>query len=330
MGIRMASCSQAEDYVAGKLSAADARAFESHAASCGNCGKALVRRKAVERAASVMKRNQAARGSRPDIPSAANPQIAPAPVHPPTTAPELTSAPTREWSREPTVAPSPNGKRVAIAIAAALTVGVGLWAWATTGNSQPEPDALALTAPPSEPTPEPALTALPPPVAAQPEQQLEAPAKTPPLPAEVPPSAPTVAQPVAEAPAPSPAQPVAEVAAKPATPPKTDGKAQDWLPIGTDIEELASTVASKKCGAAVTALRDRVMKNKADARSWALLTTCYAKRKRWQSALDAYDMVVQYGDEALVASVQSHADAARAGLEAEQAEAATAVPAPQP
>jgi type IV secretory pathway VirB10-like protein len=294
----MATCSQAEDYVAGKLSASDSRAFETHAASCPSCGKALVRRKAVERAASVMRRNQGARDTR-DVPSAPTQQIEAAPAS--------ASAATREWTREPDLAPNPKGKRIAIAAGVVLTVGVAIALWSSSGTSQSQSEA-----PPIAAAPKPADAA------AQPEPQ---PTVIAPAPAEAPPPEPP--HPVAEAPAKAPAPTPAP------TPTKTDGKQQDWLPVGTDIEELASTVAGKRCGSAVTALRDRVTRNKADARSWALLTTCYAKRKRWQPALDAYDMVVQYGDQALVASVQSHADAARAGQKAE-AEAAAAVPAVAP
>ena len=282
----MATCSQAEDYVAGKLSAGDTRAFEAHAASCATCAKALVRRKAVERAASVMRRNQVARDTRSDVPSAPNSQLDATPV----SASELASvASEREESREPDLASGANGKRIAIAVGLVLTVGVAIALWSSSGTTQSQPEAPPVAAAPlpTEPTPEP-----------QPQPVVAAPAEVPP---------------------PEPPHPIAEVPAKaPApTPTKTDAKQQEWLPIGTDIEELASTVAGKRCGSAVTALRDRVTKNKAEARSWALLTTCYAKRKRWQLALDAYDMVVQYGDQALVASVQNHADAARAGQKAE-------------
>ncbi len=299
----MASCSEAEDYVAGKLSAGDVRAFESHAATCASCGKALVRRKAVERAASVMKRNQVARDSRIDMvaPSAEVPASKAVTVEAPVLAPQA------DWTAEPSLAGNPNGKRIAFGIAGALTVGVAIWIWAKSGTSHAPPqDAPPPVAAAPLPKPEPAVEQPPPP----------APEPTPPPPVEV-------VKP------PEPPHPVAEAPAKAPTPAKAEAKQKDWLPIGTDIEELAETVAGKKCGAAVTALRDRVVKHKEEARSWALLTTCYAKRKRWQNALDAFDMVVQYGDQALVASVQSHADASRAGLQAE-AEAAAATPAPEP
>jgi hypothetical protein len=138
-----------------------------------------------------------------------------------------------------------------------------------------------------------------------PEPPLEPPLEPPPQP-EVTAAAP--AAPSAKSP------PPAKTDTKPTLPP-----GQDWWPIGTDIETLATTVAGKKCGAAVSALRDRIVKNKADARSWALLTTCYAKRKRWQNTIEAYEKVVEYGDAALIASVQAHADAAKAGLGAEAA-----------
>lgn len=291
-------CAQAEDYVAGRLSNAEVRAFEGHAQTCETCGKALLRRKAVERAAIIMRRNQNARAIRPTETTARNVAVEPTPAD---DAASISTVQSRELFRSDQMEhEAPRGafgpKRVATVLLIVVLAG-GALLWRSRTEAPEASIPVAAEPPEPELTPPPRAEPSPP----QPTVTAPSPDLTPTL--EAPPPAPKP-----EAPPPAPKPPQAKAPTQPANP-NAD------LPLDADWETIVATVNGKKCGPAVAPLRARVTKDGTDAESWALLTQCYAKRKRWQNVLDAYAMVTQYGDGELVASLQKIADEARAALQ---------------
>lgn len=287
-------CAQAEDYVAGRLSNGEVRAFESHAQACEACGKALLRRKAVERAAIIMRRNQSARDTRPAETTARSAVLEPMPAD---DIASVSTVKSRELFRSDEMEDAPKSafgpKRIATVVLIVVLAG-GALLWRSRKEAPEAAVPIAAEPPKPDAPPEPELTPPPPaePVA-QPVVAAAQPEPTPTL--EAPPPAPK--------PAPTPVKPT------PPVNPNAD------LPLDADWDTIVATVNGKKCGPAVAPLRARVTKDGTDAKSWAMLAQCYAKRKRWQNVLDAHAMVTQYGDSELVASVQKIADEARAALQ---------------
>jgi hypothetical protein len=190
-----------------------------------------------------------------------------------------------------------------------LAVGAALLLWPRRVDSPPEGETIAADTAPAPSVPEPTA----PPAVPEPEA-IPLPAvsaKTPP---------PAEKQPTVGAAVTPEKTPTDKAAADKTTATKTtDKNSLDSLPYDTDIETLANVVNGTKCGTAIGALRVRVAKYPHEARSWALLTTCYTKRKRWKNALEAYDKVVEYGDSELIDSIDASANKARAAIAAAEA-----------
>lgn len=305
-------CSQLDAYLADRLSPTDVRAFEAHAATCADCGKAVARKQAIERAQAVMRRNAQTRVFQVPATKRVTEEVVAMPA---SSLPPVQRAVTREaidpgatTLEAEIVTPRRRGPVLAVAVVlAAVLAGV---VWSKTKDSHEagaDPGTLA-DAPAPSPTE--------PPGPSVPAPQPEAPAPMPEL------------EPVQQAapvppPSPAPAPPVP-------TAPKFDPAKADNLPNDTDIELLAEVVATRRCWPAIAPLRNQVARAPSNARAWGLLTQCYAKRKKWKSTLDAYANVTKYGDAELVASLKDTAENAKAALEAEAQAAAEAEAAADP
>lgn len=324
-------CENLDEYLAGRLSNEKSRAFEAHAQTCAVCGSRVARHAAIQRAQQVLQRNDAVRTqvfkvsaakvpTKEEIPSQRNAAV-------PTGFNKAQTVEVLFDSNEPKLVRSNTRKRNMLIAGVVVLVGaLAVFALRHESTSPRDEEKPAVTAPapaaveePKSPEPEAAPEAPPTPdlepVVAQP---------APPTPPAPTPTAPT---PPAPSPAPTPAAPAADANALPEPGPG------GFYAIGTDIEVLAQVVASKRCGQAVAALKQRVVVERTEVRTWQLLTQCYAKRHKWREAVDAFDKVHQYGNVAQVAAVQAEGDRARAALEAEAnaAAAAAATPtAPEP
>ena len=322
----MASCAQLDDYLANRLSNDDVKAFEQHMTTCAACNGAVTRKRAVERAQKVLQRNAAVRtGQSPAISRNGAAKVATQEAFvPPSKAitVESVTIPQQRFDGPDADEDAPKGagaRKAVVAVAVVAVIAVVAIAMAKRGASSTKEPAAPVAAVRNEPA-----------APAEPEVPALEPMTAVPAKGDVP--KPTEPAKPAESAADATAKSVetsaksAEAAAKSAETALPEPGPSGFYAVGTDIEVLAQVVASKKCGQAVSALKARVVTNPNEARSWALLTTCYAKRRRWQDTLDAYAKVVQHGNSAMVASVQGSADKAKSALEAEAS--ATATPAP--